>query len=87
MSDHDTKPEPPFSGTRIPADPDKARAWNKQWREKHAPRHGGSFVSRYGRAHFRELNFDSPSCRVILELERQINDGRQLSVVAGKEGT
>lgn len=75
--------EPPRwpSGGSVPFNAEKAAAWNEQWRERHAPKYG-SFVQTGGapnRAPKRAVNFDSPSAKVVLDIERQINGGQVLS--------
>ncbi len=63
----------------IPLDPEKSAAWGEKWRTEHAQRHR-AFVSPHSKTNdTTEINVYSPSVRVVLELERQINGGKQIS--------
>lgn len=64
----------------VPLNPDKARAWGEQWREKYAPGHSQFAKPNNSQGHT-EPNRLSPCVRTILALERQINGGQQLSKV------
>lgn len=68
-----------MSGT-VPLNPDKARAWGEQWRERHAPKYA-TFAKPNNSQGTTEPNRLSPCVRTILALERQINGGQQLSQV------
>lgn len=61
----------------VPLSPEKADLWKITWERKYASHHT-AFVKPTGRGVVRRLNFEHPSCQVILDLEKQIN-GRVLS--------
>lgn len=66
--------------SHIPLNPAKAHAWGEAWRHKHR----GRYFDDGGRGlHPIRLPMPAPNdCReTILALERQINEGRQLSPV------
>lgn len=62
----------------------KADAWNQRWQERYAPEHA-AFRRPHSRYDGRGLNPAHPSVQVVLTLERQINNGKQLSAVPGEE--
>lgn len=89
-----------MNNSPMPVSPEKAAAWGRKWSQYHAGRwrvrDSGYHLPKpmaplqerdWGKPSPRVLPLDNDSVRAPLALERELNDGQQLSVVAGKEGT